>query len=61
MKNINSLEKQKVSNYNIRKSHYADKWIAESPRGVSTQHDSKKEAVEYASKRALKINFTKPL
>lgn len=51
---------KKVTVYGVRKSHFGDKWVAESPRGISTQHDSKEEAVKYAKTKAEKVVFTIP-
>lgn len=51
---------KKVSSYNVRKSHFGDMWIAESPRGISTQHESKELAVKYVLKRAEKVIYTQP-
>lgn len=52
---------KKVSHYTVRPSRFGEKWIAESPRGISTQHDSKEKAVTYALGRSHKIIYSLPL
>lgn len=52
---------KKTNSYTVRISHFANKWIAESPRGISTQHDTKADAILYSLQRARKIIYQQTL